>query len=490
MYVPKLVPPAFTVARWVFARALGAVFFCAFASLLPQIRGLIGAHGIVPAESSLAAVWNHLGAEALWKFPTLAWINASNGTLTGLAVAGLVLSLVMMAGIMPGGCSLALWTIYLSFASISSPFLDFKWDSLLLETSLLASLYLPWKLRPDWDTPGPLPRFSRWLLWWLLFRLVFESGLLKLIGGDVNWQNLSALDFYFATQQLPVWTAWYVAQAPRWLLHGMAAIVLFIELGVPFLVVTPRRWRHIGAWILITYQVLIFLTGNYGFLNFLTIALCLLLFDDKAWPRWFREHIVPPVYFSTAPASPPQVWTCGVVASIIGLLALPPFFLSAFHPGQQSENPLARLRSFNSYGISYGVSTERPEIVIEGSNDGAVWQAYEFPWKPSALNTAPAWVAPHQPRLDWQMWIAARSLPERNPWFAQLLGGILAGEPDVLQLLKANPFPGKPPQQVRAVLYTYRFSKPGAADWWQREARGLYHAPVSITPIASAGGDR
>jgi hypothetical protein len=170
------------------------------------------------------------------------------------------------------------------------------------------------------------------------------------------------------------------------------------------------------------------------------------------------------------------------LAILMVLLSLPAT-LTALQPSQKWGNPL---RSFNRYRLFSGISTERREVVIEGSNDGAIWQAYEFYWKPGDPRKAPRWAAPHQPRLDWQMWVAALSGPERNPWFGQLLGRLLGGSPEVLGLLEHNPFPDKPPQTMRAVLYTYHFAAPGEAGWWQREVIGLYHAPVEMTPTTSA----
>ena len=487
MYIPKPLPPAFTIARWVFARALGLVFLCAFGSLLPQIRGLIGAHGISPAQTFLEAVWQRFGAASLWQVPTLAWLGAGDGVLLALCWAGVILSLVMIAGVAPGACSLALWALYLSLVSVSSPFLDFQWDALLLETALLAALALPWRLHPQWESAAPLPRFGRWLLWALLFRLMFESGLVKLGSGDPAWRNLTALDFHFATQPLPLWTAWYAHHAPRWVLHGAVLIMFAFELIVPFLIIAPRRWRHAGAWALIALQGVIFATGNYAFFNLLTIALCLLLFDDAAWPRWLRTRLLPPVRWPVPPVSPLRLRACAAIAVSMALLSLPPL-LYALGLGKAWGSPLAALRSFNGYGLFAVMTKERPEIIIEGSNDGVVWQAYEFAWKPGDLRAAPRRAAPHQPRLDWQMWFAALGTPERNPWFGWLLGHLLNGTPEVLGLLETNPFPNKPPQSVRAILYTYRFTKPGDGGWWRREAQAIYHAPASLTPLDGPAG--
>jgi len=495
MYLPKPRPPAFTVARWVFARTLAAVFFCAFASLLVQVRGLIGRDGVAPVWALLDAAWNQLGAWALWKVPSLCWLGASDGMLVGLCVAGMVVALVMGAGVAPGACSLVLWALYLSLVSVSSPFLDFQWDGLLLETALLAALALPWRWRPVWETDAPLPRFGRWLLWWLLFRLMFESGLVKLASGDPTWRGLTALDFHFATQPLPLWTAWYAHHAPRWLLQVATVIMFAIELVAPFFIIAPRRWRHGGAWALIALQVVILLTGNYAFFNVLTLALCALLLEDTAWPRWLRARLVPAVHWPV-PSPRRPAWICAVSAAVVALLALPPLWtpvlaLCGITPGkhsfmaqlQEAWSWHAPLRSFNGYGLFRVMTTQRPEIVVEGSNDGSFWQEYEFPSKPGDVRARPRLVAPHQPRLDWQMWFAALGGAERNPWFGVFITRLLQGQPTVLGLLETNPFPGQPPRYVRAVLYEYRFTRSDEGGaWWHREAQGLYWPAVALGP--------
>ena len=488
MYLPKPRPPAFIVARWFFARALAAVFFCAFASLLVQVRGLIGKNGIAPAWAFLDAASRQLGTEALWKVPSLCWLDVSDGMLVGLCVAGLVVAVVMAAGVTPGGCALALWALYLSLVSVSSPFLDFQWDGLLLETALLAALALPWRLRPVWETDAPLPRFGRWLLWWLLFRLMFESGLVKLTSGDANWQNFSALDFHFATQPLPLWTAWFAHFSPRWLLRGATGLMFAIELLAPFLIVAPRRWRHAGAWVLIALQFAILATGNFAFFNLLTIALCALLFDDAAWvwPRSWCKNVVPSAHWTSRPR-PALVWVCGSVAAVCALLTLPPLLRNARLIDQWS-NPLAAFRSFNGYGLFAVMTTQRPEIIVEGSNDGETWREYEFPWKPGDVMDRPRLVAPHQPRLDWQMWFAALGGAQRNPWFGVFLSRLLQGQPDTLGLLEVNPFPSQPPRYVRAVLYEYRFARSDEGGaWWYRdeEKKSLYWPVVTLNPTAA-----
>ena len=466
------------LARRSFGALFGAVFFCAFLSLAVQVRGLFGARGIVPAADFLQAVHSQFGAAAWWKVPSLCWLGAGDGMLVGLCVAGALLSLAIALGFAPGACTLGCWIIYLSLCSVGSPFLNFQWDALLLETALPAACWLPWRLRPAWGSETRGQKFARWLLWWLLFRLMFESGLVKLTWGDATWWNLRALDFHFETQPLPLWTAWYAHRLPAGLLRVATFIMFVIEMAVPFLIVAPRRWRHAGGLALVVLQALIALTGNYAFFNLLSLALCLPLFDDAFFPARWRERL----RAEEAPCFPK--WrnalaaTCAVLAAALTL----PGLLGAFRVGL--PQPLAEWRSFNGYGLFRVMTTTRPEVVIEGSNDGVTWNEYEFPWKPGDVRGRPGLVAPHQPRVDWQMWFAALGEVRANPWFVNLLARTLQGSPEVLAFYKWNPFPNRPPRAIRAVLYDYHFTRTGESGWWRRERRGLYCPPISLNAAA------
>ena len=463
------------LARRCFAAAFGLIFLAAFLSLAVQVRGLFGEQGIVPAGGFLKAAHSRLGATAFWEVPSLCWFGAGDGFLVALCIAGALLSLAVAIGVAPGACSFGCWIIYLSLCSVGSPFLNFQWDVLLTETALLAAFWLPWWLRPEWGIETRVQRFARWLLWWLLFRLMFESGLVKLTWGDQTWWDLSALVFHFETQPLPLWTAWYAHHLPGWLLRVITFGMFVIELTVPFLIVAPRRWRHASGLALASLQVGIMLTGNYAFFNLLSIALCLPLFDDAFFPARWRK----PLPTSEAPQAPK--WRKAIAAAcalLAAALTLPGLF-GAFRV--DCPQPLAALRSFNGYGLFRVMTRERPEVVIEGSNDGVTWNEYEFPWKPGDVRRRPALVAPHQPRVDWQMWFAALGDARGNPWFVNLLVRTLQGTPEVLAFYEWNPFPIHPPRMIRAVRYDYHFTRAGESGWWRRERRGLYCQPISLS---------
>ncbi len=477
-------PPNFTLARRFFASGFGLVFFCAFVSFAVQLRGLIGVRGIVPAGEFLRQVHEALGSDAYWNIPSVFWWSSSDAVLLGACIAGAFFSCLITVGICPGGCSLICWALYLSLSGVSSPFLDFQWDTLLLETALLAAVFLPWRIRPRWKAEPGLARIGRWMLWWLLFRLMFESGVVKLTSGDPTWHDLTALTYHYETQPLPFWPAWYASQSPLWLLKAETVLMFAAELIAPFLIIAPRRLRHGGALAMIALQIGIMATGNYAFFNWLTILLCLTLFDQTAWPASWRRRSVGSEALPTCAGRPWAPWVFLPFATVIVLFTFTQLlgsFRLAFEWPISLERVLGPFRSFNSYGLFRVMTTERDEIVVEGSNDGQIWQPYTFRWKPGDLHERPHLVAPHQPRLDWQMWFAALGSYRQNEWFINFLIRLLQGSPDVLALLDGNPFPEKPPRYIRAVLYEYHFTHSGdGSAWWRREQKGPYCPPLSL----------
>jgi hypothetical protein len=256
-----------------------------------------------------------------------------------------------------------------------------------------------------------------------------------------------------------------------------------VELVIPFLFFVARpRWLRFGAaGATLLLQLLIFLTGNYTFFNLLTMALCLWLFDDALLARVVPQRLINHLT-ARRPPSAFALWAVRVVAGVIIFSSgfqLGGIFLGSLpQPVRIILNWVAPLRLVNTYGLFAVMTTTRPEIIIEGSDDGETWQEYEFKYKPGDLTRPPVWAAPYQPRLDWQLWFAALSDPASHPWFVNLLAGLQQGSPQVLALLGHNPFPDHPPRYLRAWLYTYRFTDPAAlasdGTWWRREKVGLY----------------
>jgi hypothetical protein len=321
---------------------------------------------------------------------------------------------------------------------------------------------------------------------------MFSSAVVKFMSGDPTWRNLTALQFHYQTQPLPPWTAWYAHHLPGGFQKLSAAVMFAVEGVAPFFIFGPRRVRLVAGAALVGLQLLIILTGNYGFFNLLTLALCVLLLDDSAW-AWPRRASTP----LAGPAPPRGRWSPWVLRPavvVLTLLSLVPMFgvlrwpATRLGPVALLYDLVAPLRVVDSYGLFAVMTTERPEIIIEGSEDGVSWRPYEFRYKPGDLTRRPAFVAPHMPRLDWQMWFAALSDYGREPWLLSFCRRLLQGTPEVLDLLEENPFPRAPPRFIRAVVYDYRFTDAATrrrtGAWWQREPRGLY------CPILMLDGDR
>jgi predicted DCC family thiol-disulfide oxidoreductase YuxK len=493
----RLMPAAtYALAGDWFLRGLGVIYLIAFVSLGLQIHGLIGSDGILPAARFLDAVHAHCGAAAYRLLPTLAWFGAGDGALTALWVAGAIAALALIVGVARPVAAVSAWGVYLSLAGVSRDFLSFQWDGLLLEAGLLAIFLLPWGRRREVGSSRAPSTAVVWLYRWLLFRLMFSSGLVKLLSGDAAWRSLHAMRFHYQTQPLPTPLAWWANLLPAPVQDLTTLLVLVIELAVPFLLFAPRRLRMTAGGVLIALQVLICLTGNYAFFNVLTILLCLLLFDDRALRRLLPVRRQP-LPSGLALGNWPSALLRGSVLALVAVASVCVMVVTV-RPGRPAPRlvasvlgTVAPLRSVNSYGLFAVMTTERPEIVIEGSDDGVTWRPYGFRWKPGDLHRRPRFVAPYQPRLDWQIWFAALGSYRTTPWFGQLLERLLEGSPPVLSLLAINPFPDAPPRMVRAVLYRYRFTTPeeraATGNWWARERLGLY-SPVLERPRFRGSG--
>ncbi len=477
-------PVYFRARNW-FLRLLGVVYLIAFLSLWLQADGLIGAKGIAPLPEFLASAHAQLDAKAALLLPTLCWLNSSDAALHFLCGSGALISVLLIAGIAPILCLVFLFVSYLSLTIAGQEFLSFQWDILLLETGFLAIFLAPWRWRIRPNEPAPLSRLALFLLHFLLFKLMLMSAVVKLTSGDASWWNLTALDYHYWTQPLPTVLGWWADKAPEWFKHFSTAFVLAVEIGGAFLLWLPRHLRLLGAGLLVLLQILIGLTGNYAFFNLLTIALCLLLVDDYVWPgRRLTNR-----KSTTGPRWP--VWAPALI--LIATLPVNAMLIfSGFKPDANWPQPIGLLygaiepfRIANGYGLFRVMTKERPEIVIEGSDDGIDWKPYEFKWKPGALDRMPAFVEPHQPRLDWQMWFAALGGDVRqNRWFLGLVLRLLKNESVVVQLLQTNPFPEKPPRYLRANIYRYRFTTIAehsqSGDWWRREDPRSYLPEVSL----------
>jgi hypothetical protein len=466
--------------RRLYLRLLAVVYACAFASLFVQVAGLIGPQGIAPAGEWLAAVRAQTGPERYSLLPTLCWLNASDGFLRFLCGAGVALAVLVLFEIAAAPALLLLWILYLSLATAGQEFLSFQWDALLLEAGFLSIFLAPPVLGRS-PRDAPVSRAPLWLLRWLMFRLMFSSGAVKLLSGDTAWRGLTALTVHYETQPLPTPLAWYVHQLPVWV-HKVATAQMFaVELLVPFLIFVPRRRvRMAAALALASLQVAIAATGNYGIFNLLTIALCVPILDDGMLSRRSSGAAGP---VSSGPRWPRPLMAALAVGigllSTVSLAATLGVYRLLPRPLMVAHAWASRFELVHGYGLFAVMTMTRPEIVVEGSDDGEQWLAYDFRYKPGDPNRPPPIVAPHMPRLDWQMWFAALGEWEQNRWFVSFEGALLEARPPVLALLARNPFAGRAPRYVRARLFRYRFSHPPNRAWWVREELGPYGPTLS-----------
>jgi len=469
----------FGMAQFLFTRGLALVYLIAFTSWWVQADGLVGSRGIAPMEPWIAEVKRQLGAGAAFQVPTIFLVQASDAALHTVCALGTLIALLVLVGVAQGPGLILLWILYLSLASTGNVFMNFQWDALLLEAGLIAPFLAPWRWWNGFRQLDPrAPRLPVWVLWLLLGKLMFLSGLVKLTSGDPAWRDGSALAFHFETQPIPHAVAWYAHKLPDWSLSASVWIMFVIELGLPWLILCGRRGRLVAFAGFTALMLLIAATGNFTYFNLLTAVLCLPLLDDRLFPaRWFPE--LPP-----APANPIMPRFRAAILIPIAVLSAAACFPTGFLRPVQAA--IAPFRSINSYGLFRVMTQQRPEIILEGSDDGITWSAYEHRWKPDRPGEMPRLVAPHQPRLDWQMWFAALGGPyQRSPytvWMEGLVLRLMEGEPAVLRLFAENPFPDRPPRYLRARLFRYQFTtfaeRKSSGDWWKRVELGLYFPVV------------
>lgn len=482
---------SYFIARRFFIRFLGVIYLIAFASMWGQIVGLIGSNGILPAQEYLAAAKEYYGFSNIFGLPTIFWFGCWDNMLVGVCGLGIVASLLIISGFFPVIALTVAWGLYLSIVHVGQSFLSFQWDVLLLEVGFLSIFLCPWRRVLNTFSEQP-PQWVMFAFRLLLFKLMFQSGLVKILSNDSSWLELSAINYHLFTQPLPNSLSYMAYHQPFFVQEFMVVVLFFVELIVPFSLILHRTTRLWGAGILMLFQTLIALTGNFGFFNLLTIALCFLLIDDK----FFRRKIYDKT-FAEWGKIPDKLEVkddfiakvkdiaCQVVVGILISLTFLNFANMKSNLPEPVEVVMKIFRPYlinNSYGLFAEMTTERSEIIIEGSNDGYEWKAYEFRYKPGNTFRKPAQVAPHQPRLDWQMWFAAL-LPDYRytPWFANFLKRILEGEEHVMKLMWFDPFYGNPPKYIRAKLYDYSFTsqrqRKESGELWRRTEKG-YFAPI------------
>jgi lipase maturation factor 1 len=489
------------IPRWLFLRCLALIYFSAFFSLVFQIRGLIGPQGILPAADYLQSVLQALGHwQRLWYAPTVLWWSSSSSMLIAVCWAGMIAALILFLNLWPRGMLVICFVCFLSFVSAAQDFSGYQSDGMLLEAGFIAFFFAPPGFRPGLAQKHAASRASYLLLQWEWFRIYFESGAVKLLSGDPQWRHFTAMDEYYQNGPLPTWIGWYVQHLPHWFHARTVYATLALELGLVWMLFLPRRWRIVCFFIVTPWEIGVILTANYTFLNYLVLALGVLLLDDRFIERviskkW-RIRIAGPIVASENPLSQqpsaegrPKIdryWR-SVRLSLSSVMLTWIFYVTTaeliwmFGAAPLPTSPVAALEPFriaNRYGLFAVMTRGRYEIEFQGSNDGQNWTPYPFRYKPQALNEPPGIYAPYQPRFDWNLWFASLGSWREYPIVPSTEVRLLANDKDVLTLFKSNPFDREPPRQIRAVLWQYWFTtmeeKRMTGMWWRRQDLGLY----------------
>jgi hypothetical protein len=474
--VDWLTAPEWWWGRLILERGVAAVYLIAFVCAASQFRGLIGARGMLPVPDYLA----HKSFRAT---PSLFHLHYSDGFFAIVCWLGAAISAGMVAGladVVPVWAAillwLLLWVLYLSVVNVGQIWYSFGWESLLLEAGLLVAFVGNDEVAP--------PVLVMWLTRWLLFRVEFGAGLIKL-RGDPCWRDLTCLDYHHETQPMPGPLSWFFHHLPR-PLHRVEVVGNHVaQLVVPFGLFAPAPIASVAAAIIAVTQVWLVLSGNFAWLNWLTIVLAVSVIDTSTLAAVFG--VTPP---SDVPATQPH-WYVGLVVVFAALIVVRSWYpaRNLVSRRQRMNRSYDPLHMVNTYGAFGSVSRTREEVILEGTSQpdlagDTVWVEYQFRGKPGEVRRMPRQYSPYHLRLDWLMWFLPLSPSHAQTWLVPLCRGLLTNEPSIVRLLRINPFPDAPPVHVRAVLYRYRFSTARELRsehiWWHRERLGEYLAPLSL----------
>lgn len=479
----------FRIANLLFQRSLAGVYLIAFAAALNQFPVLLGEHGFLPVPAFVREV-------PFWRAPGLFQLFYSDRLFFFAAWTGILLSALLVLGLfekspwwLAAAAWLVLYFLYLSIVNAGQAFYAFGWESMLLEAGFLAAFLGPAAMKPSL-----VPVLA---LRWMLFRLILGAGLIKL-RNDPCWLDLSCLSYHFETQPMPNPLSWYFHRLPSPVLMGGVLANHAVELIAPFGFLGPQPAAAAAAALLIAHQALLIASGNFSFLNFLTIVLCLTALSDSVLGRFFPAELPP----ARSPARFHQYLLYALGAGV-ALLSVRPA-LNLLSRGQIMNASYNQFHLVNTYGMFGTITKERYEIVIEGTSAAepgpeAKWKEYEFKGKPGDVKTMPPQVAPYHLRLDWLMWFLPFSVGAGEKgiivygyerWFLSFMRKLLEGDQATLKLLKPGPF-SRPPRYVRARFYRYRYTSPeekkGTGAWWKREPAGEYLPPVDLRALKEAG---
>lgn len=461
------------LTRLLLERGIGIICLIAFLNALNQFKPLLGENGLLPVPLWIKQV-------PFRESPSLFYFWPRDTAFTIFSWIGIILSCLVISGIASRYSWLsalvwgAIYLIYLSFVNVGQTFYAFGWESILLEACFFAVFLGGSKVIPQ--------QIPIWLFRWLLFRIMFGAGLIKL-RGDPCWRDLTCLNYYYETQPMPNPLSWFFHWAPQWVNKGGVLFNHFSELIVPFAYFLPQPIAGIAGIITILFQLFIILSGNLSWLNWLTLFLAFSLLDAKFF-SFLGNFRGPQMH-----APPLAVHWVNVALAIIVIWASYPVVKNMISPRQVMNTSFNSLHLVGTYGAFGSITRPRYEVIVEGTSDAVItsatqWHEYEFKGKPGQLNYRPPQIAPYHLRLDWLMWFAAMSTYQEYPWFVNFVAKLLENDQAVLSLLRTNPFPGKPPHYIRALLYEYHFTSPAerkqTGNWWKRTLTGPYFPAVSM----------
>lgn len=503
--VVNLKPDTYWLTRIVYLRGIAFIYFVAFLVAYNQNKQLIGDTGLLPLKLHMEAISKQVGSD-WWKriqaAPTLLWLaepwHDVNHWLDGIAMGGLVFSfIIILTGAANVIILLILWVLYHSLVAVGQRWYGFGWESQLLETGLLGVWGVPLLSLAALPQKTPTPWVLVWGLRWLIFRIMLGAGLIK-IRGDRCWHDLTCMNYHYETQPVPNPMSYYMHQSPEWWHMTETFGNHIIELVLPFFTFLPRGFRMTCGFGQIMFQVILIISGNLSFLNWLTIIPSLAYFDDRSYSVFFskltrrRVFDLQQMQEGESPVVDPGLLrklANMIVAMIIGYLSLP-VILNLISSHQVMNTSFDPFRIVNTYGAFGSITKERTEVVFEGTHAwdpdaaDAVWEEYEFKCKPGRIDATPCLISPYHYRLDWLMWFAAFQSYEHNPWIIHLAGKFLMNDAEVSTLISHNPFLGKdPPRFVRALHYRYWYTSLWDVDrrhWYKRSIKGIYLPPVDI----------
>uniref|UniRef100_A0AAX7TLT4 Lipase maturation factor n=1 Tax=Astatotilapia calliptera TaxID=8154 RepID=A0AAX7TLT4_ASTCA len=497
----SLQPGTYWLTRIVLLRSVAFIYFVAFSVAYNQNKQLIGEHGLMPCKSYLRSVKRYVGGKigmaAMAYTPSVLWFfdwSDMDANLDGIALLGMALSgFVLVMGMANMVIMLTLWVLYHSLVNVGQLWYSFGWESQLLETGFLAIFLCPvWTLS---QVPHRCPPslICIWTFRWLIVRIMLGAGLIK-IRGDKCWRDLTCMDYHYETQPVPNPMSYYIHRSPWWFHRFETLSNHFVELIVPFFTFLGRRLCMVNGAIQILFQVVLIVSGNLSFLNWLTIVPSLACFDDASLGFLFRSGAgakkavleIQSEDVAGLPATPAHIvhtfFTKKYIPVVTNLLSSRQVMNTSFDP----------LRIVNTYGAFGSITKERTEVIFQGTlspdpkDPEALWEEYQFMCKPGDVYRRPCLLSPYHYRLDWLMWFAAFQTYEQSEWVIHIAGRLLSNDSTVLSLLDHNPFQGRDsPRWVRGEHFRYKFSQPGSASaaqgkWWLRKRIGAYFPPVNL----------